>query len=385
MWSTTFKRLRPYYLHDCYNLIIAFGQKSDFSYHSFLSVWGEMKFSLIHEVRPEDVEDDDFLQELYRIFLDFLGIQDQPPYVRVGAIFGLYTLYYTHSGERVSIKIDDTAMRELLRVQQEVTTLNASDAFFALRHLRVVDKAFTYTAVMETVGPPFTLPEEDAIIAVPADWHTRNGIQRTVDIYQMQQMQMRYERAKADAISDSKRAGVNTDSLKMEDEQNNVFQQAYTEILKHQTTVQNKLLEGFSDLNQLEERRQEMRRNAKAQIKRDIPSRMDDPDPNMEPMDDGDDDIIRRRGGSDGMEEDGGRRSNHVPQKRGRKSMYIVDQEQPVPVNPNDIQYQMQLYQQLAAMTPEQWAYLEQQDPNSYQQYRAYYQQYAQHAEQQMQ
>ncbi|KAK2964517.1 putative snRNA-activating protein complex subunit 1 [Blattamonas nauphoetae] len=376
----------PYYLHDCYNLIIAFGQKSDFSYHSFLSVWGEMKFSLIHEVRPEDVEDDDFLQELYRIFLDFLGIQDQPPYVRVGAIFGLYTLYYTHSGEKIPIKVDDTAMRELLRVQQEVTTLNASDAFFALRHLRVVDKAFTYTAVMETIGPPFTLPEEDAIIAVPADWHTRNGIQRTVDIYQMQQMQMRYERAKADAISDSQRAGVRTDSLKMEDEQNNVFQQAYAEMLKHQTTVQNKLLEGFSDLNQLEERRQEMRRNAKAQIKRDIPSRMDDSDPNMEPMDDNDDDdIIRRRGGSDGMEEDGGRRSNHVPQKRGRKSMYIVDQEQPAPVNPNDVQYQMQLYQQLAAMTPEQWAYLEQQDPNSYQQYRAYYQQYAQHAEQQMQ
>jgi hypothetical protein len=55
----------------------------------------------------QDIEDDDFLQELYRIFIDFLLLNDQPMYVRVGAIFGLYTLYNTRRGAKIKVKIDD--------------------------------------------------------------------------------------------------------------------------------------------------------------------------------------------------------------------------------------------------------------------------------------
>lgn len=69
MWSQTLKRLRPFYLQDCRSLIILFGQCADFSYTLFKNVWADMKFTYILDAKPEDVEDEPFLQELYRIFL----------------------------------------------------------------------------------------------------------------------------------------------------------------------------------------------------------------------------------------------------------------------------------------------------------------------------
>jgi hypothetical protein len=71
MWNPTLKKLNPAYDDDCRCLIILFGQKNDLSYSVFKDVWSDMKLTIIHDAKAEDVEDDDFLQELYRIFIGF--------------------------------------------------------------------------------------------------------------------------------------------------------------------------------------------------------------------------------------------------------------------------------------------------------------------------
>ena len=74
MWSQTLKRLKNAYVQDCRNLIIVFGRYADYSYAIFKNVWADIKFTYILDAKPEDVEDEPFLQELYRIFLGlFLG------------------------------------------------------------------------------------------------------------------------------------------------------------------------------------------------------------------------------------------------------------------------------------------------------------------------
>ncbi|KAA6369580.1 MAG: putative Tubulin gamma-2 chain, partial [Streblomastix strix] len=196
MWNQTFRRLKPGYLEDCRNLIILFGQKGDFSFAAFRAVWVDMKFTNIHEAKAEDVEDDDFLQELYRIFIDFLFIQNQPSYVRVGAIFGLYALYNSRKKDKIKIKIDDAVMFELQKIQQEFIQSQYIDAFFALREMRVVQRAFAYTALMFSPGPPYTRVDEEVSFSVPAEWIATNGIDNTINFWDLQAQSANYQHAK---------------------------------------------------------------------------------------------------------------------------------------------------------------------------------------------
>ncbi|KAH7826822.1 putative snRNA-activating protein complex subunit 1 [Monocercomonoides exilis] len=262
MWNPTFKRLKPAYVEDCRNLIILFGQKNDFSYASFKSVWGDMKFTFIHDSKPEDVDDDDFMQELYRIFIDFLFIQGQPSYVRVGAIFGLYTLFLTRKGERVLIKIDDTVMQELQSLSRELIALNATDAFFALRDLRVMHKAFAYTAVMYTPGPPSTLPDEEISASVPAEWLTSNGVATSVDFLEIQRAKESYERAKIVALQEAKDNGVESSTIEELLHTDVLAPTVAEEIVKHESYMLQSMTHGITDPTALIAERMKLRLQA---------------------------------------------------------------------------------------------------------------------------
>eukprot|EP00770_Monocercomonoides_exilis_P002685 MONOS_2668.1-p1 / transcript=MONOS_2668.1 / gene=MONOS_2668 / organism=Monocercomonoides_exilis_PA203 / gene_product=unspecified product / transcript_product=unspecified product / location=Mono_scaffold00056:66022-67445(+) / protein_length=423 / sequence_SO=supercontig / SO=protein_coding / is_pseudo=false len=371
---------------------------NDFSFASFKSVWADMKFTFIHDSKPEDVDDDDFMQELYRIFIDFLFIQGQPSYVRVGAIFGLYSLFLTRKGERVLIKIDDTVMQELQSLSRELIALNATDAFFALRDLRVMHKAFAYTAVMYTPGPPSTLPDEEISASVPAEWLTSNGVATNVDFLEIQRAKESYERAKIVALQEAKDNGVESSTIEELVRPDILAPTVAEEIVKHESYMLQSMTHGITDPTTLIAERMKLRLQAMTVgVKHVAREREDEEDDGMgiglDAMGSGTAGAVPGDGEEDGMGEggEGGEEgSNGMPGmgmkrrrgmteaqrqqqqqqlsrpqfKRGRKSQYLQDFDMGAPMMTPQMmmqmdpqmmqQYQQMLFAQQAAMMAQQ-------------------------------
>ncbi|KAJ4456914.1 putative snRNA-activating protein complex subunit 1 [Paratrimastix pyriformis] len=184
---------------DLQELITTFGKTGVLTFPSFRAVWKEMNFTEIFTARPEDMEEEDYIQELYKTLLGFLYVSQGQTYVRLGVVFALYLLYQTKRHPKVRIKVDPRAMRELLRVQEELVQYQLVDGYRALHQLRVAERAFMYVVPMcpaagtlgmihDTDGRPYP-----ALLLRPE----HNPLCKAVDVEELQRLDDYYELAKA--------------------------------------------------------------------------------------------------------------------------------------------------------------------------------------------
>lgn len=119
-----------------------------FSIKTFKEEWKKLKFSLIHQGKPEDVSGKIYLQELYCTCLGYLLLTDNLQ-LKVAVIYTLYFLYETQPlkpKEKISITVE--LFKELFSLRQTSKDRLLVDTFQVLNALRE-HSAFCFSAVVK--------------------------------------------------------------------------------------------------------------------------------------------------------------------------------------------------------------------------------------------
>ncbi|KAI1309727.1 Small nuclear RNA activating complex, polypeptide 1, 43kDa [Mortierella claussenii] len=145
---------------DVQALVRAYEKKDCIDFPTFQAIWRKFKFHLIHFGCGDSNERHHFLRPLYRFFLDYLSPKETFP-VQVGAIYGLYMLYFTQPTlfKKVPIPLDIATWQNLQFLYQLGFEYDATDLIFIVHRLRERN-AFLYVAEYDELSK--SLAEQDS-------------------------------------------------------------------------------------------------------------------------------------------------------------------------------------------------------------------------------
>ncbi|KAF9988531.1 Small nuclear RNA activating complex, polypeptide 1, 43kDa [Modicella reniformis] len=132
-------------LHDdVQKLIRSYEEKQCIDFPTFSGIWEDQEFSLIHF--GCGIAGEQFMGVLYERFLEYLSL-DEGFAAQVGAIFGMYLLYFTQPtvSKKVPIRLTMLAWQNLEMLYQLGFEYDATDLIFIIHRLRE-RSAFIYVA-----------------------------------------------------------------------------------------------------------------------------------------------------------------------------------------------------------------------------------------------
>ena len=215
------------------------------SLRDFKILWKSLKFSYIHEGRPDEVNYETYIQEVfttcigYLIFnqetklsqkeIEDLNLSDQDTdyyplnfRIRVGVIYLLYFLYCTqpktiqsasHKQKPVQIKISIDAFKELVNMMEQFIEKDLTEPYIVLSRLRSLS-AFEYCAmtyvdpVMSSLKDPNDNLEEELVSDEVAKIATTSHIPKLA-MEELKQVAVDYQTVKEDIVKGIERSSDN--------------------------------------------------------------------------------------------------------------------------------------------------------------------------------
>ncbi|KAK3825384.1 MAG: small nuclear RNA activating complex, subunit SNAP43-domain-containing protein [Benniella sp.] len=131
---------------DVQKLIRAYEEKDRTDFPTFSTIWEEQEFSMIHFGCGERIAREQFMSVLYERFLEYLAPEEVFT-AQVGAIYGLYLLYFTQPTifKKVPIRLNIPTWQNMEMLYQLGFEYDITDLIFIIHKLRQRG-AFVYVA-----------------------------------------------------------------------------------------------------------------------------------------------------------------------------------------------------------------------------------------------
>ncbi|KAF0977191.1 hypothetical protein FDP41_003844 [Naegleria fowleri] len=234
----------PPFARDVRLILNKFVELNTTSLREFKTLWMSLKFSYIHEGRPDEVNYETYIQEVYTTCIGYLMFSQEKPSnqtnnsdhnyegtsstelsmnfrCRIGVIYLLYYLYCTQPKrkigafpqKRVQIKISIEAFKEMLKLLQEFIKKDLTEPFIVWHRLKSLS-AFEYCAMvyvdplMSSLRNPYDNVEEEMLTDERANIAKTNHTPN-IDYNALKTIDDSYQSVKNDIISATERARDN--------------------------------------------------------------------------------------------------------------------------------------------------------------------------------
>ncbi|KAG2387338.1 hypothetical protein C9374_001670 [Naegleria lovaniensis] len=236
--------LIPPFARDIRLILNKFVELNTASLREFKTLWMSLKFSYIHGGKPDEVNYDTYIQEVYTTCIGYLMFSQEKSSnqtnnadhnnegassidlsvnfrCRVGVIYLLYYLYCTQpkrkigafQQKRVQIKISIEAFQEMLKLLEEFIKRDLTEPFIVWHRLKSLS-AFEYCAMvyvdplMSSLRNPFDNVEEEMLSDERAKIAKTNHAPN-IDYQAVKTIDDSYQSVKSDIISATERARDN--------------------------------------------------------------------------------------------------------------------------------------------------------------------------------
>ncbi|CAH3120792.1 unnamed protein product [Porites lobata] len=134
-------------ISDCRLLLSRFENLKTVRFEKFCEVWREMNFSLIHCGAKDINRRTQLVDYLFRIISTYLDSTPCSFQYRIGALYALYAIYYTHLNQpKVKIRMTLAMMKDLKELHKRIIEQQHHDADYILRRL-YKENSFLFVAM----------------------------------------------------------------------------------------------------------------------------------------------------------------------------------------------------------------------------------------------